>query len=297
MVPTRSATAQARSAAHLSFDLVAVCVTIPVGSCGPSNSQGPTSNAEAVPSSGAICQNRSKSVTLPRGYYGYSCPRLVNRTNWRNKFTEAEKDFRFFTQPIYAYTSEYPDVSLSVSLNMTGNKTGWNMDLQFECCRWEGKEVQFEWTYDNYGGEHMDLLSPARRDLVRIDEPYLSTAAGDAMKDAMSALYSGALFTPLDWTAFVGNCRNETRGPSWTWSFWARVISFGSSSGLVVLAKTYQDEVTQANRTSWRIMLYQNGNFGLEGTDFDVAVREAAAFARCALPSRQRIRTSDPIEG
>jgi hypothetical protein len=75
------------------------------------------------------------------------------------------------------------------------------------------------------------------------------------------------------------------------------VISFGSSSGLVVLAKTYQDEATQANRTSWRIMLYQNGNFGLEGTDFDVAVREAAAFARCTLPSRQRIRTSDPIEG
>jgi hypothetical protein len=239
---------------------------------------------------------------------GYSCPQFVNKTNWLNNEDKAakgfEREFKFGIVPINGDTD--------LALNVTGNASGWEMDLRLKCCRWEGKEIPTWGDWDG-NGEYFDLLAPAQGNLMRLKEPYLSVASHTpnswSMKDT-SALYSGALnsldgYTGLedwvqsDWDEFVGNCTSGARwarGPSWTWSFWARVISFGSSSGLVVLARIYPDQRTRENRTSWRIMLYQNGNIGLEGPELDATVREVSRL--CMLPAHQlphRLRSRSRI--
>ena len=269
----------------LVWDCFAVCVTITVGSCG----DGQSTSKGTPPSSGSTCQNGSKTVTLPQRYY--SCPELVNSTNWlvnNPSLSDTERNLQFST----AFEYGHADVTLTTT---STNLSGWNMTLQFKCCLWAGNRIP---VYGNWyeNGRYFNLLGPANDGIVRIDEPYLSTTNNRGYSpEEMSLVYSGGDDSPTltEWARdhfdeLVGNCTMTTPPPngdpwtwslSWTWSFWARVDHFGSASGLVVMAKTYQDPIANKNHSSWRIMLYQNGNIGLEAMDLDAEVREAAPFA------------------
>ena len=274
----------------LVWDCFAVCVTITVGSCG----DGQSTSKGTPPSSGSTCQNFSKTVTLPQWYASYSCPELVNSTNWlvnNPSLSDTERNLQFST------AFEYGDADVTLTTTST-NLSAWDMNLQFKCCLWAGNRIPVDWRYENSNGQYYDLLGPANDGIVRIDEPYLSPTNDGYSPAEMSLVYSGGraemASSPLkDWVKdhfdeLVGNCTMTTPPPngdpwtwslSWTWSFWARVDHFGSASGLVVMAKTYQDPIANKNHSSWRIMLYQNGNIGLEAMDLDAEVCEAAPFA------------------
>ena len=187
--------------------------------------------------------DNNKTTTLPLGYRDYTCPALVNRSNWVSAAASSDETFSVST----GITANGWAI-VTTRVDGTG---GWSVNLQFKCCRWAdviaGRPIRTLVRNDAViivNANYTEVLSPSSAmgndDLVRLNEPYSLTSEASSQP-----------------------CGDNTDAPSWTFSFWARVVTYGPASGLVVMAKTWADE-NKRSHTSWRIMLYQNGNVGLE---------------------------------
>ena len=126
---------------------------------------------------------------------------------------------------------------------------------------------------------YIDLLQAllpenSPNDLVRLDKPLSLNRPKKLRKngsftcDMNAGVWAGTtdMGSFTGWVAMNWDACFDDPGtaPSWTWSFWARVENFGAASALTVMAKTFPDSVSGQTRSSWKIVLYQNGNFGLE---------------------------------
>ena len=206
-----------------------------------------------------VCFDNNKTTTLPLGYRDYTCPALVNRSNWVSAAASSDETFSVST----GITAN----GWAIATTRVDSTGGWSVNLQFKCCRWAdviaGRPIKTSVRYDNVmivNANYTEVLSPTSAtgddDLVRLNEPYVLTSENSSQ----IGIWNNPKWQP---------CGDNTEAPSWTFSFWARVVTYGPASGLVVMAKTWADE-SKRSHTSWRIMLYQNGNVGLEAEGVQV---------------------------